>query len=125
MNNMPKKIIALSLFMLPLLALLFGCAAPMQHNQLRFGVQAAQKDLWDEAIFRWKKVLKTDPDSAAAHNNLAVAFEKKGLWDEAEKEYQIALRLSPNNEYIQANIKKFTKAHEDELATEEKKDGKK
>lgn len=122
---MPKKITALSLILLPILALLCGCAAPMQHSQLRFGVEAAQKDLWDEAIFRWKKVLAADPNSAEAHNNLAVAYEKKGLWKEAEHEYRIALQLSPNNEYIQSNHKRFTKAQEEQPDSEEKKDEKK
>jgi Flp pilus assembly protein TadD len=88
---------------------LAGCAASFQKDQLNFGIQAAQRDLWDEAIFRWKKVLNMKPDSAAAYNNLAVAYEKKGLLEEAEKAYQAALKLSPNNDYIQANYKKLQK----------------
>jgi len=122
---MLKKIIPFSLFLLLCIALLSGCATQVQHNQLRFGVQAAQKELWEEAIFRWKKVLEATPDSAAAHNNLAVAYEKKGLWDEAEMEYTIALRLDPKNEYIQSNINRFKKAFEDQAETKEKKDEKK
>lgn len=88
---------------------LVGCAASFQKDQLNFGIQAAQRDLWDEAIFRWKKVLNMQPDSAAAHNNLAVAYEKKGLLEEAEIAYQAALKLSPKNDYIQANYNKLKK----------------
>lgn len=125
MKNMPKKIMTFVLILFPLFALLSGCAAQVQHKQLRFGVQAAQKNLWDEAIFRWNKVLRSTPDSAPAHNNLAVAYEKKGLWEKAEKEYQLALKLSPNNEYIQSNMKKFKQAQEDLERPKEKKDEKK
>ena len=84
-----------------------GCSRPFIENQFLFGAEAARKDLWDEAIFRWKKVLVSDPQSAAAHNNLAVAYEKKGLWDEARKEYEIALTLNPDNKYIKSNFQNF------------------
>jgi Flp pilus assembly protein TadD len=86
-----------------------------------FGIQAARQDLWDEAIFRWKRVIQIQPDSAAAHNNLAVAYEKKGMWDEAEEEYKIALKLSPANKHIQSNYEKFKK----HLETKEKENNEK
>lgn len=89
------------------LSLLSACSAHRPINQLQFGVWAAEKDLWDEAIFRWKKVLLAEPDSVAAHNNLAVAYERKGLWDEARKEYEIALKLAPQNSWVKANYKSF------------------
>ncbi len=93
--------------------LLFGaCGSAVQRNQMKFGIRAAQSDLWDEAIFRWQKVLKASPESAAAHNNLAVAYEHKGLWDRAEQEYQHALKLDPENEYIQSNYKSFQRNQE-------------
>ncbi|MFA9452550.1 MAG: tetratricopeptide repeat protein [Candidatus Aminicenantaceae bacterium] len=76
-------------------------------NQMMFGIQAAQSRMWDEAIFRWLKVLEQDPDSAAAHNNLGVAYERAGLWQDAEREYQQALALAPDNQYVQANFKNF------------------
>ena len=114
-------------FLLCLLSgLLFtSCASRFQHNQLTFGIKAAQNELWDEAIFRWKKVLQFNPDSASAHNNLAVAYEKKGLWEDAEKEYTLAIKLSPKNENIQSNYEKFKKIREGKEEKEEEKDEKK
>lgn len=100
-----------------------GCSRPFTETQLLFGAEAARKDLWDEAIFRWKKVISSNPQSAAAHNNLAVAYEKKGLWDEANKEYEIALKLSPENKYIKSNYQDF-KNYFDLRKKEEKKDEK-
>jgi Flp pilus assembly protein TadD len=84
-----------------------GCAARRPGDQIRFGIWAADNDLWEEAIFRWKKVLSQDPRSAAVHNNLAVAYEKKGLWEEARKEYETALKLAPDNSWVKLNFNKF------------------
>ncbi len=84
-----------------------SCARFSPKNQLNLGVWASENDLWDEAVFRWQKVLLSEPSSAAAHNNLAVAYENKGLWDEAEKEYSAALHLAPLSKYIKANYESF------------------
>ncbi len=115
-----KKKACFILCLLPLFFQLCGCGASQTQSQLHFGILSAQKDLWDEAIFRWKKTLEIDPDSAAAHNNLAVAYEKKGFWEEAKKEYELALKLSPKNEYIQSNYERFKKRLEGSDQDEEK-----
>jgi Flp pilus assembly protein TadD len=76
--SMNKKIL-LSLLVILLLSMVFSACGPATYrNQMLFGIQAAQSKMWDEAIFRWQKVLEQDPDSAAAHNNLAVAYERQG-----------------------------------------------
>ena len=98
--------------LLSIVASLTMCSRTLSDEQLHFGILAAQKDLWDEAIFRWEKVIQSDPSSAAAHNNLAVAYEKKGLWEEAKKEYEIALELSPYNKQIKSNYDAFKENYE-------------
>jgi Tfp pilus assembly protein PilF len=124
----------LQLMLLVCLAMLLShCAASKATDQLQFGIQSAKRELWDEAVFRWKKVVMEQPGSAAAHNNLAVAYEKKGLWEEAKAEYELATKLKPRNEYIQANYEKFIARYEsrtndndnDDDENEEKKDVKK
>lgn len=102
-----KKIFLLFIPLFALAILSLSCSRPLADQNLLFGIQAAQRDLWDEAIFRWKKVIQLQPDSAAAHNNLAVAYEKKGLWEEAKEEYEIALKLSPENSQIKSNFQNF------------------
>lgn len=126
MRKMGKKILSLIL-LIPLFMVFIRCATPVPQSQLHFGILAAQRNLWDEAIFRWKKAIELEPDSAAAHNNLAVAYEKKGLLDEAEKEYKLALELNPKNEYIQSNYEKFKQGldEDNEEGDEKKKDEKK
>lgn len=91
---------------------LSGCSRSFRPDELRFGIWASQNDLWDEAVFRWKKILEQDPNSIAAHNNLAVAYEKKGLWEEARKEYESALKLAPKNEQVKSNYEKFKENRE-------------
>ena len=104
-----RKITIYILTPLILSAVFSSCSANLQSNQIQFGITAAQRGLWDEAIFRWKKAVQSNPDSSAAHNNLAVAYEIKRNWDEAKKEYETALKLSPNNSHIKANFENFMK----------------
>ncbi len=109
---MNKKLAYYLLVLLVFVISFSSCARQLMDNQLLFGIKAARQDLWDEAIFRWKKVVLSDPDSSAAHNNLAVAYEQKGLWEEAKNEYKIALKLRPGNTHIKTNYQNFKKNHE-------------
>lgn len=88
-------------------AVLARCSGPLVQTQLALGLWAAENNLWDEALYRWKKEVEAHPASAAAHNNLAVALEKKGLWEEARKEYEAALKLAPAHPRIKLNYQKF------------------
>ncbi len=109
---MKNHLIIWGLILLPLVLVITQCSSSMPGDEMRFGIEAAKLDLWDEAIFRWKKVLQTDPNSASAHNNLAVAYEKKALWEEAKKEYDLALKLKPDDKHINANFQQFMKRYE-------------
>lgn len=109
---MKTRYIIGALALLPIVLFITRCASSVPADQLRFGIKAAKLDLWDEAIFRWKKVLQTDPNSAAAHNNLAVAYEKKSLWEEAKTEYELALKLRPDDKHINSNYQQFMKRYE-------------
>jgi Flp pilus assembly protein TadD len=110
--------------LLILLLFMTQCAVHHSESQIQFGIEAAKNDLWDEAIFRWEKVIQSNPNSAAAHNNLAVAYERKGDFKKAEMEYEKALQLSPENEQIQSNYQKFeekiTTKKKEELSDEKK-----
>jgi Tfp pilus assembly protein PilF len=116
---MNRRFIPFLLLTVFIIVAFHGCSRPFVEAQLQFGILAAQKDLWDEAIFRWKKVVLSAPRSAAAHNNLAVAYEKKGLWKEAEKEYETALKLDPQNSFIKTNYQNF-KDRQEVLKRDEK-----
>lgn len=104
---MKKKQLSYLLIFVPLILIFSGCAPKMTNSQMHFGIKAAQKELWNEAIFRWEKVLEINPESGAAYNNLAVAYEKNGEWENAGKAYEAAMKFAPKNKYIQANYEKF------------------
>ena len=90
--------------------MLSGCAmfrdTPQTEAYNRFAIRAAQAQLWNEAIFRWKQVIAVDPDDAKAHNNLGVAYEAVGNIDEAIAAYQRAAELEPDNKYYRLNYRR-------------------
>src|SRR5262245_12468076 len=76
-------------------------------RQLEFGVRAAREDHWDEAIYRWQKVLLMDQDNMMAHNNLAVAYEQMGEYSLAMEEYQNAYKLNSESDAVKNNVERF------------------
>jgi Flp pilus assembly protein TadD len=75
--------------------------------QVAFGINVAQRGLWREAIYRWERAAQIDPTYAAAHNNLAIAYEHEGELDKARAAYEKALELEPNNTFIKQNYELF------------------
>ena len=75
--------------------------------QVEFGISVAQRGLWREAIYRWERATEIDPTYAAAHNNLAIAYEHEGELDKARAAYEKAIKLEPNNSYIKQNYELF------------------
>jgi Tfp pilus assembly protein PilF len=75
--------------------------------QVEFGIAVAQKGLWKEALFRWEKAVQLDPTYAAAHNNLAIAYEHDGQFDKAREAYEKAAALDPKSTYIRQNYEFF------------------
>lgn len=85
----------------------FADARSDSKAQVDFGIKAAQRDLWKEALYRWKRAVEIDPTYAAAYNNLAIAFEHNGRFDDARVAYEKALELEPNNVLIKQNYDLF------------------
>ena len=76
-------------------------------KQVEFGIAVAQRGLWREAIYRWERATQLDPTYAAAHNNLAIAYEHEGELEKARTAYEKALELDPNNALIKQNYELF------------------
>ena len=97
-----------------LIAVLALAAAPLAADarddakkQVEFGISVAQRGLWREAIYRWERATQIDPTYAAAHNNLAIAYEHEGDLTKARAAYEKALELEPGNALIKQNYELF------------------
>lgn len=80
--------------------------------QMRFGTDMAQRGLWNEALFRFKKASALEPDRAEVYNNLAVAYEALGLFDEALENYRQGLRLAPADKGLKRNYARFVEFYQ-------------
>lgn len=83
----------------------------------------AEKGLWREALYRWRKVLRFRPDDPRLLNNIAVALEASGEFDAAREHYERALALEDAADEIANNFSLFASAQsliedEDEKDTE-------
>lgn len=76
-------------------------------KQVEFGIEVAKRGLWREAIYRWERATVIDPAYAAAHNNLAIAYEQEGDLDKARAAYERALAIEPGNGFIIQNFELF------------------
>jgi len=74
-----------------------------------FANDLALKGLWQEALFRWQKIIKKGADSPMLRNNIAIAYERMGKFKKAEIEYKEALKMAPGNIRIQSNYAKLKK----------------
>ena len=101
-----------ALLLLPLLLAPGLSAAADKHSaqEVKFGIEVAQKGMWREARFRFEKAVRLDPQNPSALNNLAVALEQMGEFEEARKSYERALDLKPDDLYIQQNYDLFREA---------------
>jgi Flp pilus assembly protein TadD len=89
-------------------------------DQMDFGVRAAKKGLWREALFRWERASKLLPENPRILNNLAVAYETAGEFEKAEAMYKEALRLAPDNRDIVQNHALFTAYYKELLSRKER-----
>lgn len=75
--------------------------------QLKFGVDMARRELWSEALFRFRRAADLEPGNAHVLNNLAVACEATGRFEEALEYYRQALKLEPDNRALRGNYSRF------------------
>lgn len=64
------------------------------------GVSHYQQGHWDVAHEHLTKAVKADPNSAAAHYNLALTLDKMGKHEDATAEFKKALELAPTDPAI-------------------------
>ncbi len=91
---------------------LAGPSSPRRiREDLRFAAEMAEKGLWKEALFRWRRVLEARPDDPALHNNIGVALEALGDREGALAEYEAALAIV-ESERVRANYELARRAED-------------
>ena len=80
--------------------------------QLAFGIEMAKRGLWNEAIFRFDRVLKERPGDIRVLNNMAVAYEAIGQFDQALDHYKRALAGDSSNRELRRNYAQFVEFYE-------------
>jgi hypothetical protein len=56
-----------------------------------------QAQVWRDSQTFWTHVLRTNPNSSVAHNNLGQSLVQHGRWDEATPHFKRAVELRPND----------------------------
>ena len=97
-------VIALAVF-LP--ALSMAGEGPDLDNEISFGIKMAQRGLWSEALFRFKRAAEQRPGDSKVLNNLAVAYEAVGQYDNALLAYKEALKADTTNRELKRNYSRF------------------
>jgi len=85
-------------------------------DPLSFAAEMAMKGNWREAMFRWRKAEKSDPDNPMILNNLAVAMEIRGQTEEAGEYYDRISVLSGEIPGVAFNIRGFNRFWKKEIA---------
>ena len=122
MNFLPYSSIqtVLLLFLCVPLSFAYDDREKESKQQVEFGIDVAQRGLWQEAVYRWEKAVELDPNNASARNNLAVAYEQEGKFELANEEYEKALEIDSNNLYILQNYELFMEAYERKKRSEQR-----
>ncbi|MBZ5587498.1 MAG: tetratricopeptide repeat protein [Acidobacteriia bacterium] len=82
-------------------------AQSQAHAEMREGVRAAQRNYWQEALFRFQNARAIDPSDPEVLNNLAVALEALGRYDEALVTYKQALQSGSKPSALRRNYARF------------------
>jgi len=98
-----------AVFVLTVCLSALGLAAegPDMDKEVSFGVKMAQRGLWSEALFRFKRAAEQEPNNGKVLNNVAVAYEAIGQYENALLAYQEALKADSTNRELKRNYSRF------------------
>jgi len=116
---MKAKVFAAFVLAVTVVAPLSADARSDAKKQVEFGISVARRGLWREAIYRWERAAQIDPSYAAAHNNLAIAYEHEGELEKARTAYEKAIELEPGNALIKQNYELFREINDRTTRTQD------
>ena len=123
MHAIPRAVTAA--FVLAALCILSGSVAEAKGpegqaaEQMKFGLKAAGRGYWLEALMRFEQANTLTPDDPHILNNIAVALEASGRFEQALVAYQSALAVAPQDRVLQRNYKSFKEFYDENVAVRE------
>lgn len=100
-----------SVMAMALAVLAGGCASSgpvaSADAEMRAGVRAADREYWQEALFRFQRAQQLEPENFKVLNNMAVSLEALGRYEDALGTYKKALEKSPSNTALKRNYARF------------------
>jgi tetratricopeptide (TPR) repeat protein len=67
---------------------------------------ARQIRVWHDTLSLWSHVVRLDPESVGARNNLGAALAEGGRLEEAVLQFQLVLQMDPRHDGARRNLKK-------------------
>ena len=102
MRKLMPVLLVIGVFVLGPSGVQGGSNEALQRNNL--GASLLEQGKASEAIAELRKAVELDPKYAAAHLNLAYAYDGQGQIDEAMAEYQTVIALEPANLFAHNNL---------------------
>jgi len=94
-------------------------------EELKFGVSAAKRGYWLEALTRFESANEFVPNQSHVLNNVAVSLEASGRFEEAMVVYETAIAVAPNDRVLQRNYAQFKEFYATYVAPPPKNKGEK
>jgi tetratricopeptide (TPR) repeat protein len=91
-------------------------AAGQAKNELKWGLNAAKRGYWLEALNRFQKANQLVPDRPHVLNNIAVALEASGRFEDALLTYETALSIAPSDQVVRRNYAQFKEFYDTYIA---------
>ena len=85
-------------------------------EQMKFGLNAAKRGYWLEALSRFESANELVPGRASVLNNIAVALEAAGRFEEAMVTYETAIVIAPNDGVLRRNFAQFKEFYDEYVA---------
>ena len=85
-------------------------------EQMKFGLNAAKRGYWLEALSRYESANELVPGRVSVLNNIAVALEAVGRFEEAMVTYETAIEIAPNDRVLRRNFTQFKEFYDEYVA---------
>jgi tetratricopeptide (TPR) repeat protein len=85
-------------------------------EEMKWGVKAAKRGYWLEALTRFEHANQLVPNQSHVLNNIAVALEASGRFEEAMVTYETAIAVTPNDRVLQRNFSQFKEFYDTYVA---------